>query len=181
MQYLVSVGSITWYASIVGYEVENIHITRDEACPKMLRQFIVSLSEIEIQEKEEEHEEILSTFIKEYCNTLNVLQSREANPMLRYRILSVVRILCTLIEDGKDEEYCKYIAKYIKTLILFAKADSNEGDAIVVIETPEDLKDEETVTNGSDILKILSCFAKSYDGIRNDTGSCSCSFCRGCK
>ena len=151
------------YGSIVGYEVENIHITRDEACPRMLRQFIVSLSEIEIPEKEEEHEEILPTFIKEYCNTLNVLQSREANPMLRYRILSVVRILCTLIEDGKDEEYCKYIAKYIKTLILFAKADSNEGDAIVVIETPEDLKDEETVTNGSDILKILSCFAKGYD------------------
>ena len=35
------------YGSIVGYEVENIHITRDEACPKMLRQFIVSLSEID--------------------------------------------------------------------------------------------------------------------------------------
>lgn len=129
----------------------------------MLRRFIDSLSHISITEKEEEQEAIQPEFVKEYLNTLNVLQSHETNPMLRYRILSVIRILCTLIESEKDEKYCNYIAKYIKTLILFAKADSDEWNTIAVIDTPEDLKDEETVTNGADILTILSCFAKGYD------------------
>ena len=124
---------------------------------------IDSLSHISITEKKEEQEAIQPEFVKEYLNTLNVLQSHETNPMLRYRILSVIRILCTLIESEKDEKYCNYIAKYIKTLILFAKADSDEWNTIAVIDTPEDLKDEETVTNGADILKILSCFAKGYD------------------
>ena len=89
--------------------------------------------------------------------------TREVNPMLRYRILAVIRILCTLIESEKDDQYCQYIAKYIKTLILFAKADSNEGRMVIAVDAPEDLKNEETVTNGADILTILSCFARGYD------------------
>ena len=151
------------YGNIVNYQVEKRDISRDDVCPRMLRRFIDSLSHISITEKEEEQEAIQPEFVKEYLNTLNLLQSHEANPMLRYRILSVIRILCTLIESEKDEKYCNYIAKYIKTLILFAKADSDEWNTIAVIDTPEDLKDEETVTNGADILKILSCFAKGYD------------------
>ena len=151
------------YGSISDYDVEKTDISRDDVCPRMLRRFIDSLSHISITEKKEEQEAIQPEFVKEYLNTLNVLQSHEANPMLRYRILSVIRILCTLIESEKDEKYCNYIAKYIKTLILFAKADSDEWNTIAVIDTPEDLKDEETVTNGADILKILSCFAKGYD------------------
>ncbi len=83
--------------------------------------------------------------------------------MLRYRILSVMRILCTLTENQKDDQYCQYISKYIKTLILFAQADSHEGKTVIPIEAPEDLKDEETVTNGADILNILACFGKGYD------------------
>lgn len=33
--------------------------------------------------------------------------TREVNPMLRYRILAVIRILCTLIESEKDDQYCQ--------------------------------------------------------------------------
>lgn len=151
------------YGRICSYDVERRNIAREEVCPAMLKRFIAAHSEIELLETGEEYEEINQAFIKEYCNTLNVLQSREVNPMFRYRILGVIRILCTLIESEKDDKYCQYIAQYIKTLILFAQADNNEGKTVISIDTPEDLKDEETVTNGADILKILACFAKDYD------------------
>jgi len=151
------------YGHVYDYEVEKLDISRDEVCPMMLSKFIAEHSQIKLMERGEKYEEILPKFIKEYSTTLNILQSREVNPMLRYRILSVMRMLCTLIEDEKDDKYCQYIAQYLKTLILFAKAESNEGKTIISIEAPEDLKDEETVTNGADILKILSCFAKDYD------------------
>ena len=36
--------------------------------------------------------------------------------MLRYRILAVIRILCTLIESEKDDQYCQYIAKYLSLI-----------------------------------------------------------------
>ena len=129
----------------------------------MLRNFIEQNSQIRLLETEEACESIPKTFIKEYCNTLNVLQSREVNPMVRYRILSVIRILCTLIESEDDSNYFQYLAQYIKTLILFAKADTDEGNIVIPINAPDDLKDEETVRNGADILTILACFAKGYD------------------
>lgn len=152
------------YGRICDFEVEQLNISRDETCPAMIRRFIEEHSQIEWHEEEEEDcERIEQAFIKEFCYTLNMLQSREVNPMLRYRILSVIRILCTLIESEKDDQYCQYIAKYIKTLILFAKADSNEGRMVIAVDAPEDLKNEETVTNGADILTILSCFARGYD------------------
>lgn len=151
------------YGSIYDYEVENPTITREEVCPKMLRNFIEQNSQIRLLETEEACESIPKTFIKEYCNTLNVLQSREVNPMVRYRILSVIRILCTLIESEDDSNYFQYLAQYIKTLILFAKADTDEGNIVIPINAPDDLKDEETVRNGADILTILACFAKGYD------------------
>ncbi len=151
------------YGRIEDYEVEKRSISREETCPPMLRRFIAEHSQINIQDRDDSGEKMLPAFIKEYCDTLNMLQRREVNPMLRYRILGVMRILSTLTDNEKDDKYCQYIAKYLKTLILFAKADSNEGDTVIPIDTPEDLKDEETVTNGSDILKILSCFAKDYD------------------
>lgn len=151
------------YGRIYDYEVEKRDISREEACPMMLKKFISEHSKINLSDTKEEYENILPSFIKEYCNTLNILQSREVNPMLRYRILSVMRILCTLIECEKDDNYCQYIAKYLKTLILFAKADNNEGKLVIPIDAPEDLKDAETVANGADILMILSCFAKDYD------------------
>lgn len=34
---------------------------------------------------------------------------------------------------------------------------------VIAVDAPEDLKNEETVTNGADILTILSCFARGYD------------------
>lgn len=152
------------YGRICDFEVEQLNISRDETCPAMIRRFIEEHSQIEWHEEEEEDcERIEQAFIKEFCYTLNMLQSREVNPMLRYRILAVIRILCTLIESEKDDQYCQYIAKYIKTLILFAKADSNEGRMVIAVDAPEDLKNEETVTNGADILTILSCFARGYD------------------
>lgn len=151
------------YGEIVDYEVENRDITREVVCPEMLQDFIDCHSQIKIKEVVNEGEQIAPSFIKEYCNTLNVLQSRETNPLLRYRILSVMRILFTLMDCDKDDNYCLYIAKYLKTLIKFAKADSDEGQSVVLVEAPEDLQDEETVTNGADILNILSCFAKDYD------------------
>ena len=152
------------YGRICDFEVEQLNISRDETCPAMIRRFIEEPSQIEWHEEEEEDcERIEQAFIKEFCYTLNMLQSREVNPMLRYRILAVIRILCTLIESEKDDQYCQYIAKYIKTLILFAKADSNEGRMVIAVDAPEDLKNEETVTNGADILTILSCFARGYD------------------
>lgn len=152
------------YGRICDFEVEQLNISRDETCPTMIRRFIEEHSQIEWHEEEEEDcERIEQAFIKEFCYTLNMLQSREVNPMLRYRILAVIRILCTLIESEKDDQYCQYIAKYIKTLILFAKADSNEGRMVIAVDAPEDLKNEETVTNGADILTILSCFARGYD------------------
>lgn len=144
------------------YEVDNNDITRDEVRSKMQKEFIEEHSHIELKEREP-YEPMPSSFIKEYCTTLNVMQSREVNPILRYRILSVMRILSTLIDDEKDCSYCQYIARYLKTLVLFAKADDNEGRTVVPIDALEDLKDEETVTNGADILKILSCFAKDSD------------------
>ena len=152
------------YGRICDFEVEQLNISHDETCPAMIRRFIEEHSQIEWHEEEEEDcERIEQAFIKEFCYTLNMLQSREVNPMLRYRILAVIRILCTLIESEKDDQYCQYIAKYIKTLILFAKADSNEGRMVIAVDAPEDLKNEETVTNGADILTILSCFARGYD------------------
>ena len=152
------------YGRICDFEVEQLNISRDETCPAMIRRFIEEHSQIEWHEEEEEDcERIEQAFIKEFCYTLNMLQSREVNPMLRYRILAVIRILCTLIESEKDDQYCQYIAKYIKTLILFAKADSNEGRMVIAVDAPEDLQNEETVTNGADILTILSCFARGYD------------------
>lgn len=152
------------YGRICDFEVEQLNISRDETCPAMIRRFIEEHSQIEWHEEEEEDcERIEQAFIKEFCYTLNMLQSREVNPMLRYRILAVIRILCTLIESEKDDQYCQYIAQYIKTLILFAKADSNEGRMVIAVDAPEDLKNEETVTNGADILTILSCFARGYD------------------
>lgn len=150
------------YGRICDYEVESQNFSRETVRPLMLKSFIAEHSNIKLLE-EKEYERIDPEFIKEYCNTLNVLQRRETNPMIRYRILSVMRILCTLIEKENDDQYCQYIAKYIKTLILFAQAGSNEGNTVITIDTPEDLKDEETVTNGADILNILSCFAKGYD------------------
>lgn len=151
------------YGEISDYEAEKLDIDREEVCPAMLKRFIKEHSQIQLSKEEKKYDPLRPSFIKEYCVTLNILQRREANPTVRFRILSVLRILCTLIEDDKDNGYSQYLSKYLKTLILFAKADSNEGDAVVPIEAPEGLKDEETVTNGADILKILSCFAKGYD------------------
>lgn len=154
------------YGRICDFEVDSsLNIERDEVCPQMLQNFIETQSHIKLLQTEREpaFETIRPAFIKEFCNTLNLLQSREVNPMLRYRILSIMRMLCTLIDSHNDHSYCLYLAKYLKTLIRFAKADSNEGKTVIKIETPEDLKDEETVTNGTDILRILSCFAKGYD------------------
>lgn len=155
------------YGHISDYEVEKRGISREEVCPDMIRRFISELSEIKLSAKKDTYELIPSSLIKEYCNTLNTLQSRETNPMLRYRILSVLHILCTLIDSTNDDKYCQYIAKYLKTLILFAKADCNEGNVVIPIDTPEDLENEESVNNGADILKILSCFAKDYDKTSN--------------
>lgn len=151
------------YGRICDYEVEKRDITRDEVCLMMLRRFINEHNTIRLSEQEKSMEVIDASFIKEYCITLNVLQSREVNPMLRYRILCIMRVLNVLIDDEKDESYSTYIARYLKTLILFAKADSDEGKVVIPVKAPDDLKDEETVTNGADILKILSCFAKDYD------------------
>lgn len=151
------------YGKIYDYQVEKRDITREEFYPGFLRRFIDELSDIKVSEREKEDEPIPMSFIKEYCSTLNILQSREVNPMLRYRILSAMRIFSTLIEDEKDDTYCQYIAKYIKTLILFAQADSNEGRQVTPFDAPEDLKDVEAVRSGADILRILSCFAKDYD------------------
>lgn len=155
------------YGRICDYEVEKRDISREEVCPRMLKNFIATHSQIKLMEQGEEYEQIPSSFIKEYCTTLNILQRREVNPMIRYRILSVMRILSTLIDEEKDDNYTSYISKYLKTLILFAKADCNEGKLVVPITVPEDLKDEETVTNGEDILNILSCFGKDYDATSN--------------
>lgn len=151
------------YGHICDFEVEKRDISRDEVCPAMLRSFIQEHSEVKLSERNDSFEPISTEFIKEYCKTLNILQSREVNPLVRYRILSVMRLMCTLLKNDKEGDYCHYIAKYIKTLVVFAKADSNEGELVAPITVPEDLKDEETVMNGADILKILSCFAKNYD------------------
>ena len=152
------------YGQICDFNVdETVNIERDEVCASRLHDFIESISYIQLKEIPKSGEPIEPAFIKEFCYTLNLLQSREVNPLLRYRILSSMRILCTLIDCPNDNSYCLYIAKYLKTLIRFAKADTNEGKTVIAIDTPEDLKDEETVTNGADILKILSCFAKDYD------------------
>ena len=151
------------YGRIYDYEVETHSISREQNCPEMLKWFIEENSQLKLHQVEERYQPISDAFIKEFENTLNLLQSREVNPMLRYRILSVMRILCTLTENQKDDQYCQYISKYIKTLILFAQADSHEGKTVIPIEAPEDLKDEETVTNGADILNILACFGKGYD------------------
>ncbi len=151
------------YGRIEDYEVEKTSILREETCPAMLKRFIAEHSELKMHERGGEQEKMAVTFIKEYCDTLNMLQSREVNPMLRYRILCVMRILSTLTGNERDGNFCQFIAKYIKTLILFAKADADEGDTVVPIEAPEDLKDAETATNDADILKILACFAKDYD------------------
>lgn len=151
------------YGHICDFEVDKRNISRDEVCPAMLRNFIQEHSKVKLSERNDSYEPISAEFIKEYCKTLNILQSREMNPLVRYRILSVMRLMCTLLNNDKEGDYCHYIAKYIKTLVVFAKADSDEGELVAPINVPEDLKDEETVMNGADILKILSCFAKNYD------------------
>lgn len=151
------------YGEVRNYNVKTHDITREKVCPEMLTDFIKNYCYPVFDEPLEEEALISPDFIKEYCYTLNLLQSNETDPMLRYRILSVMRLLSLLIENEEDSSYCLYIAKYLKTLILFAQADSNEGDIVTPIEAPEGLKDEENVTNGADILKILSCFAKKDD------------------
>lgn len=151
------------YGEVRNYNVKTHDITREKVCPEMLTDFIKNYCYPVFDEPLEEEALISPAFIKEYCYTLNLLQSNETDPMLRYRILSVMRLLSLLIENKEDSSYCLYIAKDLKTLILFAQADSNEGDIVTPIEAPEGLKDEENVTNGTDILKILSCFAKKDD------------------
>lgn len=151
------------YGRISDYEVETRDISREEVCPRMLRNFIAQYAYTGGKSPEAGQEPVSPDFIKEYCHTLNTLQSREGNPMLRYRLLSFMRMLCTLTAADADDSYCQYMAKYLKALVVFAKADSHEGEAIVPIDAPEGLKDEETVSDGADILRILSCFAKGSD------------------
>lgn len=151
------------YGRICDYEADTCNINREESRQRLIERFIDDHSDIHIQYKEADCELIEKTFVKEFCSTLNIMQGRETNPMVRYKVLSIIRILCALIDSDNDDKFFEYIAKYIKTLILFAKADDKEGDKIAQFAAPEDLKDEETVRNGSDILKILSCFSKGYE------------------
>lgn len=151
------------YGRLFDYEAEHSAISREVVAPKMLRDFIYEHSEIKISAEIERAETLTTDFVREFCTTINLLQSREDNPMLRYRLLVVLRLLCTLTESETDSTYYSYLSRYIKTLIRFAKADSHEGDTITDIKAPEDLMGEEGVTNGTDILRILSCFAKDYD------------------
>ena len=151
------------YGRICDYNVEKKDFNRDDACMQLLQDFIDDNSEIKFLRQDDNYDTIPATLLKEHITTLNLLQSRETNPILRYRILSVMRIVCTLIADTENGGYSQYIARYIKTLILFAQADSNEGETVAVITAPDNLEDEETVANGTDILRILACFAKDYD------------------
>lgn len=151
------------YGRIYDYEAETRNISREEARRKLLKEFLEEHSKIEIEDSGADYIHYGKEFVKEICVTLNIMQGREVNPMTRYKELNIIRILCTLIDSECDDKYCEYIAKYIKTLILFAKADNNEGDVIKPFNAPDDLKDEETVRDGEDILKILSCFSKKYE------------------
>lgn len=78
------------------YEVEHSAISREVVAPKMLRDFIYEHSEIKISAEIELAETLTTDFVREFCTTINLLQSREDNPMLRYRLLVVLRLLCTL-------------------------------------------------------------------------------------
>lgn len=115
------------YGEIDGYDVETRYINREDVCLPMLRRFINENSDIHLEQKGEQMDCVSGQFVKELCITLNVMQSRESNPLFRYRLLSVMRMLCVMAGFDLDDQYCIYLANYLKTLVLFAQAGHDEA------------------------------------------------------
>lgn len=151
------------YGHICDFDVDYPDFTRDSIRPTLICDFLETISEVETSTEQSSIERMSMPFVKEYCRTLNILQRHEVNPMMRYRMICTIRILCNLMNNQADDRYFAYIGQYLKTLIRFAKAEQDEWKIINPINAPDDLKDEEAVTHGRDILNILSCFARGYE------------------
>ena len=108
-----------------------------------------------IFEKEEttKREAILNReFIKSIYRIL-VLTQRQciANPTERYKIISVCRILATLINEEQDAIYICYLGQYLENLVHFAR---NEYDQIEIPSVAEELICD-SVERRNKILAIL--------------------------
>lgn len=154
-------------ASFLGRNENCTEFDANDALQSLIEDFIEDIGEINISEGEDQIITLDNYFIKEICYTLNIIQSRESNPRKRYKLLSVLKLLSVMAQFEKESSYTTYLSKYIKTLILFAQSDKDENKCIKNIAVPDGLEDNETITSGTEILKILSYFAKEYNNPNN--------------
>ena len=135
----------------------------NEALQSLVNDFVEQDIHADLPEPATEAVAIDEFFIKEICYTLNVIQSRESSPVKRYKLLSLIKLLSEMAQFDKESQYISYLSKYIKTLILFAKADKEENKCIRDISVPDGLEGNETISSGTEILKILSYFSAGYN------------------
>lgn len=154
-------------ASFIAKDENPSEFEPGEALRSLISDFIYYIGDVNISDGEEGVRIFDEFFIKEICYTLNIIQSRESNPRKRYKLLSVIKLLSVMAHFEKESCYVTYLSKYIKTLILFAQTEKDENKCIKNIAVPDGLEDNETITSGTEILKILSYFAKEYNNANN--------------
>lgn len=81
-------------------------------------------------------------------------QNCVANPTDRYKIISVCRMLATLIDREDDAEYTGFLADYLQSLIHFAKGEYG----FVIIPDFADLHKEKGIQRKRRIIEILQAY-----------------------
>ncbi len=82
-----------------------------------------------------------------------------ANPTDRYKIISVCRMLATLINQEEDAEYIGFLADYLQSLIHFAKGEHEE----VLIPDFAVLHSENGIQRKRRIIEILQAYDTKVD------------------
>ena len=138
-------------------------ISRDEVRPRFAPEYLEWQTPQVDYANPTADQSLPHSFLREFCSALHGLQCAQSDPLQRFRLLSTLRLLSAIGDNDAELRYFTYFANYLKTLVLFARTDDNEGDVVKAVPVPEDLADEDSIAYGDDILDILHCFAKGYD------------------